>query len=188
MSDREPSERGREQVRRVGVRFSGSAMVTMCESDKEGWTVGDWVLVEAHNERRPGRVVVAPGRWRGSPNDSPWRVIGALPQEEIATVSVSAEVVASGTGTGPEFGSNGPVRSSGTPGGDVSGPSLSGEDDRFQRVKLGLPRLGQRVTVNDAQGVVLAVDTVRRSVTCAMESDGFEVVVPAEHVVPASSD
>lgn len=170
----------------VGIRFPGSSLVAMCEGSEESWTVGTWVLVDGLNGERAGIVVVAPGTWRGSPGVSPGRVLRALSSDEVAIPS-SDGAVAPVVEVGPEIGSVGRARAPVKAGQASSTVSLGGEDERFRRLKLGLPRPGQRVKSGEGYCIVLAVDTVSRLVTCAMESDGSDIVVPAERLSLASS-
>ena len=170
--------------RRVGIRFPGSSVMTMCESGEGAWTVGDWVLVDDRDGKRAGRVVVAPGRWRGTPGASACRVLGTLSAEEIAAYAPVSHATPA-TGLGTEVGSVGLVQTPQHATPLSSSLSLGGEDERFRRLKLGLPRLGQRVRSGDGHCIVVAIDIVSRSVTCVVESDGAEIVVPAKDLLEA---
>jgi len=175
---------GTARVNRIGVRLLGASQVVMCECGGVDRATGDWVLVErGDKERRLGRVVVAAGRWRGSPVVSTWRVLRAVTPEEMATMVPLIEPAPT-LRTWPEIGSTGPARLAPLDRSGMSDLSLGGEDERFRRAKGELPALGQAVRTDQGDGIVLAIDVARRVVTFALTDTGSEIVVRADDLIP----
>ena len=178
-------ERSSDHKLLVGVRMPGESDVIFCGAGDVECAIGEWVLLAGPSREYPARVVIVTGHWHGSVVSSTWRVLRSMRSEEVAGFASNSEV-AQPFPAGPEIGAIGPVPAEKPKGmdTDIPGPSLSREDERFRRLKRTLPKLGQTVTTDHGDAMVIAIDVFRRSLTCAMASDGSEIVIPADALIP----
>lgn len=166
----------------VGVRFVGAAEICFCYAGGIAYAAGDWVLVEGHTVQRVGRVVVTADGWAGMPDETGWSVSPNLqPAEVNAIVTVDIEHTGS-EGKRSQVGSTGSLPKVDAAKVQWLTEALSLEDDRFRRSKRSLPSLGQTVSTQKGEGTVIAVDVMRRSVTCALAADASEIVESADRL------
>lgn len=178
------SERSSDDGALVGVRLPGEPNVIFCGVGDVECAIGEWVLLAGPARECPARVVIVTGHWHGSVVPSVWRVLRSMQSDEVAAFASNSEVAQPSPAV-PEIGSIGPLPSEKPDGAEIRGPSLSREDERFRYLKSALPQLGQTVTTGRGEAMVIAIDVVRRSLTCAMVSDGSEIVTSADAVTPA---
>ncbi len=166
----------------VGVRFPGDPSVVFCVAGRVDCRTGEWVMLGRNGVERPGRVVIAAGRWSGSPVASGWSVVRGLGDEDPGHMPTSLNLFPASPAQ-TEIGSTGPPESVTPDRSDGTVVSSGGEDERFRRLKHAFPRLGQSVQTGKGDGTVIEVDTVRRQVTCVLRGDGSEIVVPVDDML-----
>lgn len=166
----------------VGVRFPGDPSVVFCVAGGVDCGTGDWIMLGRNGVERLGRVVIATGRWSGSPVASGWYVLRGLSDEDPGHMPTSLNMFPVSPAQ-TEIGSTGPPESATPDRPDGAVVSSGGEDERFRRLKQALPLLGQIVQTGKGDGTVIEVDTVRRQVTCVPRGDGSEIVVSVDDML-----
>jgi len=164
----------------VGVRLTGSSEIIFCKTGVLECSVGDCVHVDWKEFGGYGRVVVAANRWKGVQGPINPGVLRTVTADELEAYLSSNADLSPPRVNAPDFGSTGQGFLNSVTLANLANGAISMEDDRSRRAKRALPSLGQPVCTPGGDASVVAVDVLRRSVTCTMNFDASEITQSAD--------